>query len=127
MVPIRFGGISFLALVVIPVTDHILHLLPFRVEYPVVNASIPAIIHQMIQAMHGDPVFHIRHMYVRTSRGIIIHLRPVFSGRGRFAERSFPVFPPIIVFRIDMEFSGMQIQYRSCVISLIPSRPKRNI
>lgn len=61
------------------------------------------------------------------SRGIIIHLRPVFSGRGRFAERSFPVFPPIIVFRIDMEFSGMQIQYRSCVISLIPSRPKRNI
>ena len=135
MVPIRFGGISFLTLVVIPVTDHILHLLPFRVEYPVVNASIPAIIHQMIQAMHGDPVFrgkiivyfHIRHMYVRTSRGIIIHLRPVFSGRGRFAERSFPVFPPIIVFRIDMEFSGMQIQYRSCVISLIPSRPKRNI
>ena len=40
------------------------------------------------------------------------------------AADAFRQLPSVIT---DMEFSGMQIQYRSCVISLIPSRPKRNI
>ena len=127
--PCRLRTIALLALVVVAISDHIFHLLAFRVEHLIVDAPIAAVIHQVIQAMHaelvtiGEGITHLQvcHMHIGAGTGVVVHLLAILGRRGGLAERTCAIFPTIVILGVDRPLTRVQVQHRSGVVALMPS------